>query len=48
MTYRDVSNLSRRTASEKVLRDKAFSIAKNSRTEWLSKRTRFDRLQAFK
>ena len=29
MTYRDFEDLARRTASEKVLRDKAFNIAKN-------------------
>ena len=29
MTYRDFEDLARRTASETVLRDKAFNIAKN-------------------
>ena len=29
MAYRDFKDLARRTASHKVLRDKAFSIAKN-------------------
>ena len=29
MDYRDFKGLARRTASDKVLRDKAFSIAKN-------------------
>ena len=29
MTYGDFSDLARRTASDKVLRDKAFNIAKN-------------------
>ena len=29
MAYRDFKNLSKRTASDKVLRDKAFNIAKN-------------------
>ena len=31
MTYRDFKDLSRRTASDKILRDKAFNIAKNSK-----------------
>ena len=30
MTYGDFSDLARRTASDKVLRDKAFNIAKKS------------------
>ena len=29
MTYRDFKDLRRRTASDKILRDKAFNIAKN-------------------
>ena len=29
MTYGDFKDLARRTASDKVLRDKAFNIAKN-------------------
>ena len=29
MAYRDFKDLARRTASDKVLRDKAFNIAKN-------------------
>ena len=29
MAYRDFKNLKGRTASDKVLRDKAFNIAKN-------------------
>ena len=29
MTYGDFKNLARRTASDKVLRDKGFNIAKN-------------------
>ena len=29
MTYRDFKNLTSRTASDKILRDKAFKIAKN-------------------
>ena len=29
MAYRDFKDLSRRTASDNVLRDKAFNIAKN-------------------
>ena len=31
MVYGDFKDLKRRTASDKVLRDKAFNIAKNSR-----------------
>ena len=29
MAYRDIKDLARRTASDKVLRDKEFNIAKN-------------------
>ena len=29
MAYRDFKDLTRRTASDKILRDKAFNIAKN-------------------
>ena len=32
MAYGDFKNLPRRTTSEKVLRDKAFNIAKNPNT----------------
>ena len=31
MAYQDFKDLARRTASDKVLRDKAFNIAKNSK-----------------
>ena len=31
MAYRDFKDSARRTASDKVLRDKAFEIAKNSK-----------------
>ena len=31
MAYRDFKDLSRRTASDKILRDKAFNINKNSK-----------------
>ena len=31
MTYRDFKNLTRRTVSDKILRDKAFNIAKNAK-----------------
>ena len=31
MVYEDFKDLKRRTASDKVLRDKAFNIAKNSK-----------------
>ena len=30
MAYRDFKDLTRRTASDKILRDKAFNIAKKS------------------
>ena len=33
MAYREFKNLLRRTASDKVLRDKAFSIAKNPKCD---------------
>ena len=31
MTYGDFKDLTRRTASDKILRDKAFTIAKNQK-----------------
>ena len=31
MVYRDFKNLTRRTASDKILRDQAFNIAKNTK-----------------
>ena len=31
MVYADFKDLTRRTASDKILRDKAFNIAKNSK-----------------
>ena len=33
MTYGDFKDLAKRTASDKVLRDKAFNIAKNSKCD---------------
>ena len=33
MAYRDYKDLSRRTAADKVLRDKAFNVAKNSKQD---------------
>ena len=33
MTYEDFKDLTRRTASDKFLRDKAFNIAKNTKYE---------------
>ena len=33
MTYEDFKDLTRRTASDKLLRDKAFNIAKNTKYE---------------
>ena len=34
MAYGDFKDLARRTASDKVLRDKAFNIAKNPKYDW--------------
>ena len=34
MAYEDFTDLARRTASDKVLRDKAFNIAKNPKYDW--------------
>ena len=34
MAYGDFKDLARRTASDKVLRDKVFNIAKNPRYDW--------------
>ena len=34
MAYRDFKDLKRRTFSDKVLRDKAFNIAKNPKYDW--------------
>ena len=34
MTYGDLKYLTRRTASDKALRDKAFNITKNPKYEW--------------
>ena len=34
MAYGDFKNLPRRTASDKVLRDKAFEIASNAKYEY--------------
>ena len=38
MTYGDFKDLARKTASDKVLRSKAFNIAKNPTIWWTSKR----------
>ena len=38
MTYRDFNGLNRRTAADKVLRDKAFIIAKNSKYDGYQRR----------
>ena len=34
MAYGDFKDLKRRTASDKVLRDKTFNIAKNPKYDW--------------
>ena len=41
MAYGDFKDLKRRTASHKVLRDKAFNIVKYPKYDGLSKRTCF-------
>ena len=40
--YGSSKDLAKRTVSDKVLRDKAFKIAKKSKIQWLSKRISFD------
>ena len=47
MAYGYSKDLKRRTFSDKVLRDKAFNIAKNPKYDRISKRTRFYGLQLF-
>ena len=37
MLYEDFKDLTRRTASDKILRDKAFNIAKNSKYDGYQK-----------
>ena len=37
MAYGDFKDLARRIASDKVLRDKAFNIAKNPKYDWYQK-----------
>ena len=44
MAYGDFKDLARRTASDKILRDKAFNIAKNIEMRWTSKRSCFSGL----
>ena len=34
MVYRYFKDLTKRTASDKILRDKAFNIAKNKKWDW--------------
>ena len=34
MAYGDFKDLAKRTASDKILRDKAFNIAKNPKYDW--------------
>ena len=38
MVYRDFKDLKRRRASDKILRDKAFNIAKNSKYDGYQRR----------
>ena len=48
MAYANSKDLVRRTASDKILRDKAFKIAKIFQIRWLSKRISSDGLQVFR
>ena len=45
MAFKDFKDLPRRTASGKVLRDKAFNIAKNPK--WISMWTCFSGLEIY-
>ena len=47
MAYRDFKDSARKTVSDKVLRDKTFSVAKKSRIKWISARNCFNGSQAF-
>ena len=47
MAYGDFKDLARRTASHKVLKDKAFNIAKNPKYDGYQKRDCFYGLQNF-
>ena len=46
MAYGDFKDLARRTAPDKILRDKAFNIAKNPKW-WISKRACFYGLKVY-
>ena len=41
MAYEDFKDLVKRAASDKILRDKAFNIAKKLKISWISKRSCF-------
>ena len=47
MAYGDFKDLPKRTASDKVLRDKAFNVSKNPRYDEYQRRTCFYSLQIF-
>ena len=47
MAYGDFKDLARRTASDKVLRNKAFNIAKNPKYDGYQRGTCFYGLQIF-
>ena len=47
MAYEDFIDLNRRTAADKVLRDKAFNIAKNPKCDGNQTGTCFNGLQVF-
>ena len=47
MAYGDFKDLTRRTAFDKILRDKAFNIAKNSKNDGYQRRSCFNSLYIF-
>ena len=47
IAYGDFKDLARRTASDEILRDKTFNIAKKSKILWISKRSCFNGLYIF-
>ena len=47
MVYRDIKDLTRGTASDKILRDKAFNITERPKYDGYLKRCCFNGLQIF-
>ena len=47
IAYKDFKDLARRTASDRILRGKAFNIAKTPKILWISKKPCFYGLQFF-